>query len=360
MIRTSNILRDFNGQSVVTPWDRLKKHIFSSYPIITTVSKIKTEEELTKLAFEYQGQSDMVWIVTLNADVRPDFPWHYKPSDIGRNFIHEFPKVIRRTNRPVNWGDVKLVPTGGVIYGEMKNKISANYHDADFDVFMISYHEEEADRNFMALKQRFPDAQHVKNVEGIGAAHKEAARLAKTTMVYIVDADAELMDDFSFDYIPPMSNRETTTYVWSALNPINGLKYGYGGIKLFPRKQLLDMGHVLPDFTAGAAYYQPVSDVSNITRFNKDPFRTWRGAFRETVKLASGIQQDETPKKETVDRLETWCTVDSGERFGRYCLKGANEGKAYGEEHANDIDALNKINDFEWLREQFVASMKKR
>jgi hypothetical protein len=36
------------------------------------------------------------------------------------------------------------------------------------------------------------------------------------------------------------------------------------------------------------------------------------------------------------------------------------EGKAYGIEHKDDIDALSKINDFEWLREQFVASMKKR
>ena len=53
-------------------------------------------------------------------------------------------------------------------------------------------------------------------------------------------------------------------------------------------------------------------------------------------------------------------TIDNGERFGRYCIKGANEGKTYGLEHKDDIEALNKINDFEWLREQFVASMKKK
>ena len=76
--------------------------------------------------------------------------------------------------------------------------------------------------------------------------------------------------------------------------------------------------------------------------------------------MSSGIQQTDTPRKETVERLEAWTTVDNGERFGRYCIKGALEGKVYGEEHANDVDALNKINDFEWLREQFVASMKKR
>ena len=28
--------------------------------------------------------------------------------------------------------------------------------------------------------------------------------------------------------------------------------------------------------------------------------------------------------------------VDNGERFGRYCIKGALEGKAYGEAHKGD------------------------
>ena len=36
-------------------------------------------------------------------------------------------------------------------------------------------------------------------------------------MVYIVDADADIMGDFSFDFIP-MSKRKNTTYVWSARN----------------------------------------------------------------------------------------------------------------------------------------------
>jgi len=359
MIKTSSTLLDFKGQSVVTPWDRLKKFIFKSYPIIYVQERTTDIDVLTELATEYLGKSDMVWIVQESTMVNPGFPWHYKPSDMGRNFIHKFPKVIKRTGRPVNYGDIQLVPTGGVIHGVFENKVIGTYHEADFDIVIISFHEAEADQNYQKLRVRFPDAIHIKNVEGIGNAHKKAGEQAKTEMVYIVDADADVMGDFCFDYIPPMSKRANTTYVWSARNPINGLEYGYGGIKLFPRTQLLELGHVLPDFTTSAAFYQPVSDVSNITRFNKDPFRTWRGAFRETVKLASAINPN-SPKQETIDRLETWCTVDTGGRFGRYCIKGALEGKAYGEEHKDDLEALNKINDFEWLREQFVESMKKR
>lgn len=347
----------YQGQSVVTPWDRLKKHIFGSYPVITVDASLD-EDALLAEAQKYT-ESEMVWAVREGYVSRQDFPWYYRPSDKGQLFVHSFPKVIRRTGRPVNWGDIKLVPTNGVSFGTLENKIISGYHEADFDIFMISFHEEEADRNFAQLKQRFPDAKHVKNVEGIGTAHKRCAELAETKMVYIVDADADILSNFKFDYIPPMSKRATTTYVWSARNPINGLEYGYGGIKLFPREQLLELGHVLPDFTTGVAFYQPVSNVSNITRFNKDPFRTWRSAFRECVKLSSGINPN-NPRQESLDRLETWCTVDNGERFGRYCLKGANEGKAYGEANRDDVEALNKINDFEWLREQFVESMKKR
>lgn len=351
-------LLDFKGQSVVTPWDRLKKYIFTSYPVISTNAR-PNAQKVMELALEYQGKSDMVWIVNDTASIREDFPWHYRPSDEGKNFIHTFPTVTKRTKSKVLHGDVQLVPTSGVAHGQLENKIIAAYQKTDFDVFMISYHEAEADANFLKLQQKFPDAKHVKNVEGIGNAHKECAKQSTTEMVYIVDADADIVNDFYFDYMPPMSKRKNTTYVWSARNPINGLEYGYGAVKLFPRTQLLEMGHELPDFTTGTAFYQPVANVSNYTRFNKDPYRTWRSAFRECVKLASSVNPNQK-QEETDARLETWCTVDNGERFGRYCIKGALEGKAYGEANKGDVEALNKINDYEWLREQFVASMKKR
>ena len=351
-------LFDYKGQTVITPWDRLKKHIFQAYPIHMT-DRVITEDHLLEIAREYEDRADMVWVVDQSIKTVADFPWHYRPSDLGRNFIHEFPRVTRRSKRPMLWGDVRLVPTGGVAHGTFKNKIIATYHEADFDIVMLSYHESEADANYQRLKARFPDIKHVKNVKGIAEAHREAARITETEMVWIIDADADILPSFNFEYIPPMANRKNTTYSWFARNPVNGLEYGYGGIKLFPREQLLEMGHELPDFSTGAAFYQPVRDVANITSFNKDPFRTWRSAFRECVKLSSKINPNQKDD-ETNERLEIWCTVDNGARFGRYCVKGANEGREYGIANKDDVAALNKINDFEWLRERFVESMKQR
>ena len=69
----------------------------------------------------------------------------------------------------------------------------------------------------------------------------------------------------------PMSKRKNTTYVWSARNSVNGLEYGYGGVKLFQKVQLLELGHELTDYTTGASFYRNhCRRTANITRFNKD------------------------------------------------------------------------------------------
>ena len=69
----------------------------------------------------------------------------------------------------------------------------------------------------------------------------------------LVDADAVILDHFRFDFVPPKSKRKNTTYCWRARNPINGLEYGFGAVKLFPRKQLMTLGNRMPDFSTNVA-----------------------------------------------------------------------------------------------------------
>ena len=40
---TNTDLLGFKGQSVITPFDRLKKHIFDSYPVCTTEQNVTDE-----------------------------------------------------------------------------------------------------------------------------------------------------------------------------------------------------------------------------------------------------------------------------------------------------------------------------
>ena len=56
---------------------------------------------------------------------------------------------------------------------------------------------------------------------------------------------------------------------------------------------------------------------------------------------------------ETDKRLHTWCTRGKTKPFGEYAIRGALEGKAYGEKHKDSPEDLQRINDFDWLQEHF-------
>ena len=267
--------------------------------------------------------------------------------------------VSHRSKRPLGWDVVRLVPTNTKPKNTIRSRIIASYVDTEFDICFISYHEAEADRNFQSIVTKYPEARHIRNIKGIENAYKEAGRTSSTEMVWIVDADAVILDHFRFDFVPPKSKRKNTTYCWRARNPINGLEYGFGAVKLFSRKQLMTLGNKMPDFSTNVAFFQPIDQVSNITAFNKDPYRTWRAAFRECAKLSSNIISN-SRVEENQERLDAWMKIDNGARFGRYALRGARDGAEYGKLHSGSPNQLAMINDFDWLKQEFLSAMKKK
>ncbi len=221
-----------------------------------------------------------------------------------------------------------------------------------FDIIYLSYHEPYADENFRKLKSRFPQAQHVRDIKGIFNAHRVAANMVDSLMFYVVDADAIVADDFDFSFVPNPYEYDVT-HVWRARNPINGLEYGYGGVKLFPTQALRDATDWHIDFTTSVGYgFKGLNQVSNVTQFNTDPFNTWKSAFRECVKLASKVIKNQNDS-ETEERLKIWQTVRNDAPFADYCIAGAIAGAAYGKQYKDDAEALDKINDFEWLQTEF-------
>ena len=65
-----------------------------------------------------------------------------------------------------------------------------------YDIIFVSYNEPNADKNYAALKSRFPTAKRVDGVKGIHQAHIAAAKKAFTKMFWVVDGDAEILDSF--------------------------------------------------------------------------------------------------------------------------------------------------------------------
>ena len=228
------------------------------------------------------------------------------------------------------------------------------------DVIQISYDEEFADENFEILQMTAPHAKRIRGIKGIFEAHKEAAKIAETRNFYVVDADAVMEEEFTFSFSPKSNIMEygsvpqtECVYTWRTRNPVNDLIYGYGGVKLFPRKALRDANTWNVDMTTTiGATFVPKFQISNVTAFNTDPFNTWKSAFRECVKLTSAI----IPNGDNLDnnyRLDVWCSRGNKRPYGEYSILGANQGKDFGSHYRSNNRALSKINDFEWLREQF-------
>lgn len=242
------------------------------------------------------------------------------------------------------------------------------------DVFFLSYNEPYADENYELLLKKVPHARRVNGIRGFTAAHQECAKRSFTNNFYVVDSDAIIVDDFTFDFTP---SKHLTWWgipeaeclcLWNSQNPINGLVYGHGGVKLLPKASLLTKNPDTIDFTTGFGLSIKVFDtVSNITKFNYDEFSTWRSAFRECVKLTTNLTNDELKYKlnynlvelekireDSQRRLKVWMSKGAKKPFGKYALDGACAGNEYGIANANNREALKQINNLDWMKDEFI------
>jgi hypothetical protein len=188
----------------------------------------------------------------------------------------------------------------------------------------------------------------VKDVVGIFNAHKEAAKLAEDhKMFWVVDADADLMPDFDFSYMPDVYDQETV-HVWTTINPVTGSKYGYGGVKLFNTQKVNESTSWGLDFTTGLGKkFKAMPEVCATTRFNTSEYDAWRSAFREVVKLT--VSSDPDAKY----RIEEWLHPLPDSDYSAEAKRGAEQAQAFATEHLDNPEELNNINDYDWLKKKF-------
>ena len=309
--------------------------------------------------------SPLFWCVWPEIDIIDDciFDFYFDPLDgkydQDRAMNHTFMHRFNNTNIRIN--GLMLLSTHCIISRkEFDHRFLINKKEHDqvasthrvYDVVFISYNESNADDNYKKLLEHCPRAKRIHGVKGIHAAHFRAAELCNTDMIWVVDGDAIIEDDFNFNLV--MSSYDLDcVHVWKSRNPINNLEYGNGGVKLLPRQLTLNMDFNTPDMTTSISNkFKAMNVISNTNAFNADEFSTWRSAFRECCKLASGVI-DRQYQEETESRLEAWCTIGADKLYGKNAIQGALMGRAYGEANKNNADALCKINDFAWLQEKY-------
>jgi len=317
-------------KTMCTDWDYVNVRDFEYLNKIWNDEYSQITEKM--LPYEIQGLGE-----TLRFDL--DIPIPVVPFDEQQSAFYK--TTYKNPARPVHH----------LISNKLGNVSPAPIEQNDvYDIVMISYNEENADENYEALKKKFPRAQRIHGVKGIHQAHVAAANLCTTEMFWIVDGDAVLESDFNFDYI---AKDTKAVHVWRSVNPVNGMQYGYGGLKLFPTQMTRDMDVNTPDMTTSISNrFVKMDVISNTTAFDTSPFNTWKSAFRECCKLSSKVINRQK-NDETEERLHIWCNVDLGHKYGSYALAGARAGKDYGEANKDNKDALRKINDFDWLMEKF-------
>jgi len=232
------------------------------------------------------------------------------------------------------------------------------------DVFMLTFGEPEADENFAILKEKAPHAKRIDGVEGLLQAHQACAEESSTNYFYVCDADAIIEEEFGFKFKPdarkeayPGVPETECVFTYRSRNPINDLIYGYGAVKLFPKKNLLATTEFKVDMTTSiGAKFVPKFQIANVTGFNTDPYNTWRSAFRECTKLSSNII-DHNKQIDDAYRLEVWCTRGDNRRYGEYAILGAQQGRDFGTHYKGNQEALRKINDWKWLKQQFEDAL---
>lgn len=231
---------------------------------------------------------------------------------------------------------------------EPKRTHNTYYLDSqDCDVIFISNGEPMAEENWLTLARICPWAKRSDGVTGREAAYKAAASMSTTPWFYAVFAKTEVLPTFKFDFYPDYF-QEPKHYIFHSRNPLNGLEYGAMNINLYNRQLVLDTDPGL-DFTLSKAH-TVVPECISISRFNTDPWITWRSAFRETMKLQREVVLGAGP--EIQHRLNVWCTEAEGEN-AEYCIQGALDGVEYHNSVNGDYEALKLSFDWAWCKEYY-------
>jgi hypothetical protein len=333
--KTDQIRQLIDKLTVTHPYAKFKQHTGSVESLIDAVSSTFNTSMAWLIDIEVIGWKNLI---------------DFKIEEWDTKYLHVFESKIAK---------IYLVPKNAVSDQVGKKFIPAStIKYPEYDVFFIQYDENNASKNLRYVNEKRPDVKVIKGVKGIFNAHLEAAKRSSTPFFWVVDADATVIDAFDFHYTVPDWDFDVV-HIWKSVNPINQLEYGHSGVKLIPKHLILlaDEDTAVDVTTSIGANIKIMDEVSNINNFATNPFNAWRGAFRECVKLASGVI-DRQVQTETDERLLAWTSKGGSRPLGEYVKGGASAGEWYGKTYKGDKTALAMINDYEWLKEQFEAHIK--
>lgn len=218
---------------------------------------------------------------------------------------------------------------------------------ADLDVIFLSYDEPAKEEFWLKIKNMVPWAKRIDGVKGSDAAHKAAGKASDTERFILIDGDNLPEESFfnmqlDFSSVDPIFQKGQ--FRWKAINHINGLRYGNGGVSSWTKEYVANMkthehseGNetTTVDFCLDSTdnVYWAMWDCYSTTYPNHTPFQAWRAGFREGVKmcLSRGKRPSIDEFKETVatrnlNNLTIWHNVGADVENGYWAMYGARLG----------------------------------
>ena len=211
--------------------------------------------------------------------------------------------------------------------------------------------------------EKVPWAKRVHGVEGSDAAHKACARLSETDRFITVDGDNRIKESFLNQVVDFDEHADLSSSVisWAGRNVINGLIYGNGGLKCWPKDYVLKMrthenadpnnAHAQVDFCWDTQYIQMEGTYCDVHN-NHTPQQAWRAGFREGCKMALDrglrVTKDEFAQLhwKNLHRLYIWLMIGADTENGLWAIYGAREGLYM--TMCTDWDYI-QVRDFEYL-----------
>ena len=239
----------------------------------------------------------------------------------------------------------------------------------ELDIFYISYDEPNAEEHWADLLNKVPWAKRVHGVKGFDAAHKTCAEQSETDRFITVDGDNIVMDEFfenTLDF--PEKDHDgndisESIFSWNAKNLLNGLVYGNGGLKCWPKEYTLGINtHEAATDGEGMEFcwklnYIQMNDIFSEVHQTASPFQSFRAGFREGVKLSLD-QGTRVPPHIFQDkiwygnfnRLNVWCNIGTDVENGWWAIYGARLGCQM--TVLTDWNT-NQISDYDWFKDFF-------
>jgi hypothetical protein len=226
-----------------------------------------------------------------------------------------------------------------------------NYDDivdvADLDCIYLSYDEPQKEEFWIKIKNMVPWAKRVDGVKGSDAAHKAAGEISDTERFILIDGDNMPDENFfnlQLDFTDKDPNYKLAQYRWRAVNAVNGLRYGNGGMSSWTKTYVANMkthetsngsDATNVDFCMDSSdnLYWAMHDCYSTTYPNYTPFQAWRAGFREGVKMVldRGAKPSIEDFKERVagrnlNNLTIWHNVGADVENGMWAIYGARLG----------------------------------